>query len=453
MNRDILIIDDDAEVRVMVAEILEDEGYSVRQADDWESANKLIRKKIPDLVFLDLWIGNDENAGIRILDKIKKINSYIPVVMISGHGNIEVAVCAIKKGAYDFIEKPFVIERLLLTANRAIESNELLKENVTLKSNCPDMQAFFAGTSKFLTKLNNEIKKIAPTNMRIMICGPKGCFPEVVANIIHKESLRAKFPFIEVDCSANTPDEVCNQLFGGYGKNCAFLNAHGGTIFLKEVLSLSEKAQQLLSDYLNTGLINGNTINARVLCYTSEINKDGEISEEIGFSKDLFKRLNVQCIKIVPLRERTEDILDIADYYISNAAKAFNISPKPISEKAKKFLLAYPWSDEFVQLKNAVEFALLRAKDSDEIDIKSFPREIYESNNRLAHAETILELSQMSNMSMKEAKQNFEKEFLKFQILRFENNITKLSLAIGVDRSSLYKKMKSLGIGDYGEEG
>lgn len=452
MSLSILIIDDDAEVRMMVAEILEDEGYSVRQTDNWESASQLIRAKIPDLVFLDLWIGNDENAGICILDKIKKINSYIPVVMISGHGNIEVAVRAIKKGAYDFIEKPFVIERLLLTASRAIESNELLKENVTLKSNRPGIQVFFAGTSKFITQLGNDIKKVAPTNMRIMICGPKGCLPEIVANSIHKESLRAKFPFIEVDCLSDNQDEVCKRLFGEYGKNCAFLNAHGGTIFLKEVLSLSEKAQQLLSDYLNNGLINGNTINARVLCYTSEIDEAGEILENACFSKSLFNRLNVKQIKIVPLRKRAEDIPYIADYYISNAAKAFNVSPKPISDEAKEILTMYSWPGEFEQLKNAVGFALLKAQNSDSIGLKDFPKEVYESNSNIVYSEITLELSQMVNLSIKEARENFEREFLKIQIRRFNNNITKVAAAIEIDRSSLYKKMKNLGIFDCGED-
>lgn len=443
MAYNILIIDDDSEVRSMVSDILEDEGYSVKQADGWDMALAIIKEKIPDLIFLDLWLDDDENAGIKILEKIKRLNSYIPVVMISGHGNIEVAVTAIKKGAYDFIEKPFVIERLLLTTNRAIESNELLKENIILKSGKLSFDVAFVGTSTFTSKLNSDILKTAQTNMRVIISGPNGCFPEAIAYSLHSKSSRARFPFIEIDCGFEDQEAVYERIFGGYGKKSALANAHGGTLFIREFLNLSKESQSELLKYTQTGCLNGLKIDARLIVYTSNRNYERDLSR-LGFNKELFSRLNIHQIKVLPLKEHLADIESMINYYLENSLRIFGLPSKEISFEAKSLLKAYSWPGELVQLKNVLEFALISSKGKNVINVCDLPENILNESTSTTRPE--VHISEFMTFPIKEAREAFEREYLKYQMWRLNGNISKIAEFIGMDRSALYKKFKTLQI-------
>ena len=442
MPKTILVVDDDSEIRAGIAEVLEDEGYIVLQAKDQDSCIYIIKQKPPSLILLDLWLGHDENAGISILEKIKKLNSYIPVVMISGHGNIDIAVTAIKKGAYDFIEKPFQLDRLLLTVNRAIESSDLLKENVLLKNSKTVCSAIFVGSSSYASRLNGEVSRVAQENSRIMILGPNGCMPEFVAYTIHSMSNRSRMPFVSVDCSNDENGEICNRLFGKYGQRSELSKAHGGTLFLNEVLSISKQCQEYLLSYMQTGEINGVKINARIICYSSQ-KSNSEIFRK--FSSDLYARLSIHEIVLSPISMRENDLSNMLDYYLENSNNLFGLPTKKLSDNARKLLVKFSWPGDISQMKNVVEFLLLNSSGG-VIEVNDLPVEITASKDFQEQMSNGLAIVDLLSMPIKEAKYTFEREYVKFQMWRFNGNITHVAKHAGIDRSSMYKKMQSLSI-------
>lgn len=442
MAKTVLVVDDDAEIRTGIAEVLEDEGYEVFQAKDRDGCIDVIKQKYPSLVLLDLWIGNDENAGISILEKIKKLNSYIPVVIISGHGNIDVAVSAIKKGAYDFIEKPFQLDRLLLTVNRAIESSNLLKENVILKNSKMACSAIFVGKSSYASRLNGEVSRVSQENSRVMILGPNGCMPEFVAYTIHSMSNRSRMPFVQVDCSNDENEDLCGKLFGKYGQRSAISNAHGGTLFLNEVLSLSKKCQEYLFSYIQTGMLCGIKINARIICYSSQRNIREVVSK---FSSDLYSRLSMHEIVLSPICNRENDISNMLDYYLNNSSSFFGLPTKMLSDTARKLLVKFSWPGDLSQMKNVMEFVLLNSV-GDVVEVSDLPIEITASKGFQERITNRLGIVDLLEMPLKEAKSIFEREYIKFQIWKFNGNITHVAKHAGIDRSFMYKKMQSLSI-------
>ncbi len=442
MPKTILVVDDDSEIRAGIAEVLEDEGYIVLQAKDQDSCISIIKRKPPSLILLDLWLGHDENAGISILEKIKKLNSYIPVVMISGHGNIDIAVTAIKKGAYDFIEKPFQLDRLLLTVNRAIESSDLLKENVLLKNSKTVCSAIFVGSSSYASRLNGEVSRVAQENSRIMILGPNGCMPEFVAYTIHSMSNRSRMPFVSVDCSHDENGELCNRLFGKYGQRSELSKAHGGTLFLNEVLSISKQCQEYLLSYMQTGGVNGVKINARIICYSSQ-KSNSEIFSK--FSSDLYARLSIHEIVLPTISMRENDLSNMLDYYLENSNNLFGLPTKKLSDNARKLLVKFSWPGDISQMKNVVEFLLLNSSGG-VIEVNDLPVEITASKDFQEQMSNGLAIVDLLSMPIKEAKYTFEREYVKFQMWRFNGNITHVAKHAGIDRSSMYKKMQSLSI-------
>lgn len=442
MAKTILVVDDDVEIRTGIAEVLEDEGYKVFQAKDRDSCIDVIKRRPPSLILLDLWLGHDENAGVSILEKIKKLNSYIPVVIISGHGNIDIAVSAIKKGAYDFIEKPFQLDRLLLTVNRAIESSNLLKENVILKNSKTACSAVFVGNSSYVSRLKGEVSRVAQGNSRVMILGPNGCMPEFVAYTIHSMSNRSRMPFVSVDCSHDENEDLCEKIFGKYGQRSELSNAHGGTLFLNEVLSLPQKCQECLFSYIQTGMVNGVKINARIICYSSQKNIRDVISE---FSNDLYARLSMHEIVLSPVSNRESDISSMLDHYLNNSNSFFGLPTKMLSDSARNLLIKFSWPGDMSQMKNVVEFILLNS-GGDVIEVSDLPIEITASKEFKEGISNGLVIVDLLEMPLKEAKSVFEREYIKFQMWRFNGNITQVARHAGIDRSFMYKKMQNLSI-------
>lgn len=447
MSENILIIDDESEVRSLISGVLSDEGYQTWEAGNENEAFSIIKKHIPDLIFLDLWIGDDESAGMKILDKLKKAYFEIPVVIISGHGNIDVAVKAIQIGAFDFIEKPFVIDRLLLTCKRATEIIHLRKENVTLKNNRLDSEVFSIGTSSFALNIKSTIEKIAPANSRIFIQSPGGMSIDALAFSIHKKSPRKDNRFICHSClGSNEISE--NELFGTEKSYGYIENAHGGTLFLEDIAYLSLAAQKKLLLLLQEGKYSvGNRIiysDVRIIC--SAINNTIDTMIESGsFSRELFYRLNIVNIIIPPLKERREDIIPVIDYYMSRSDQLFGLAPKKFSEGALAILQSYDWPGNFHQIKNIVESSLINSATSNkpEIEEKFLPPELTSSAKEKLDS---LNIAKFISMPLKEAKESFESDYLRAQISRFSGNISQTANFIGMERSALHRKLKNLNV-------
>ncbi len=455
MTAEILIVDDEADIRDLVAGILEDEGYSARTARNSEEALSAIASKRPHLVFLDIWLQGSRLDGLQLLDTIKQEHADLPVVMISGHGNIETAVAAIKHGAYDFIEKPFKADRLVLVADRALETWRLRREVKQLKQSAP-AQPIIVGHSAAIGQLRQTIEKVAPTNSRILIVGPSGGGKELTARTIHQLSARAAGPFIVINAAAITPDRMESELFGvdhsngaGERKTGALEEANGGTLFIDDIADLPRETQnkilRVLVDqtFQRVGGTAKVAVDVRVVSSTAR-NLETEISEG-RFREDLYHRLSVVPIRVPPLAERREDIPDLVDYFMDQISRATGLPKRKIGDDAMAVLQSHDWPGNVRQLRNNVErLMILAGGDPDLVlDASMLPPDVGSMVPNMPNGNGG---EHLMGLPLRDAREVFEREYLVAQISRFGGNISRTAEFVGMERSALHRKLKALGI-------
>jgi len=463
MATDVLIVDDEADIRMLIAGVLRDEGYQTREAGNSAQALTAIRSRQPSLVILDIWLQGSELDGIEILKIIRRELPALPVVMISGHGNIETAVAAIKLGAYDFIEKPFKSDRLLLVIERAIEAARLKRENQELRLRAGgDVE--LVGTSHATNQLRQQIDRVAPTGSRVLITGPAGVGKEVVARLLHARSRRADGPFVALNGATRRPDRLEIELFGTEAggdeldqprKVGTFEQAHGGMLLLDEVADMPLETQgkivRVLQEQTFERVGGGNRVEVDVRVVASS-NRDlaGEIASG-RLREDLFYRLNVVPIRVPPLRERREDIPLLARHFMTRTAGAAGLTPREFGEDAMAALQAYEWPGNVRQLRNAVDWLLIMAPGEVREPIRAdmLPAEI----GAIAPAVVKWDKGgEIMSLPLRDAREVFEREYLLAQVTRFGGNISRTAAFVGMERSALHRKLKSLGVfnGDRG---
>lgn len=443
-NENILVVDDDVEVRTLVADVLSDEGYTVHQASNESEAMNVLKNNDISLVFLDLWIGEDESAGLKILNKIKKTNFDIPVVIISGHGTVDVAVKAIHDGAFDFIEKPFVIDRLLITTNRAIETYKLKTENSTLKNSKLDLKVLDIGDSSFAQNINTQIKKIGELSSRVFIKAESGSGSNIVAYAIHKASPR-RGQFVYVNCSTNDEQKLENDLFGNDGAYGYLEKANRGTLYLEDISNVSKNIQRRLLEFFQNGYFMAGQrrvfSDVRIIS-SSNFDIDKAISNN-DFISELFYRLSVSQIEIPPLRERKSDIIPLLKYFISKSDMILGRTKIEFSREVISVLQSFDWSGNVYQLRNVVENMLINLGTKTQITTECLPSEILSSTNDKYQA---LDVMKLILLPLKQAKEMFESDYLRAQINRFSGNISKTAEFVGMERSALHRKLKYLNV-------
>jgi two-component system nitrogen regulation response regulator NtrX len=451
MAAEILVVDDEADIRELVGGILQDEGFVVRTAGNSTDALAAVRTRAPRLVVLDVWLKGSELDGLGILSMLKEMDPFLPVVVISGHGTVETAVEAIRRGAYDYLEKPFKAEKLIVTVQRALENAALKRENSRLRARSASSHEL-VGRSGMLAQLVGSIEKVAPTNSRIMISGPPGSGKDLVARLIHERSGRASGPFIVVNAAAIDPERVESELFGeefGDGKAPEvglFEQAHGGTLLLDEISDMPLAAQSRILRVLVDQRFkrrNGRddvTVDVRVISTTAR-----DLRAEIGagrFREDLYYRLNVVPVDVPALDRRREDIPDLVGYFVQRVADATGLQPRPFSEDAVAVLQASEWPGNVRQLRNVVERLLILANGEPPgpITAQHLP-----SDSKTGGASSAGSM-QMISMSLRDAREHFEREYLAMQITRFGGNVSRTAAFIGMERSALHRKLKALGV-------
>jgi two-component system, NtrC family, nitrogen regulation response regulator NtrX len=460
MALDILIVDDEDDIRDLIAGILEDEGYEARQAHDADSALNEIARRRPSLVFLDIWMQGSRLDGLQLLDVLQSQHPEMPVVMISGHGNIETAVSAIRRGAYDYIEKPFKIDRLLLITQRAIEASRLKSEIADLRERSNDQNAEMVGSSPSLQQVRAVIEKSAPTNSRIFISGPSGAGKGLCARLIHQRSLRAEAPFVEINCSLYSPDEVQVVLFGRETREKtgtlrtevgALERAHGGTLYLSEVATLPANAQAALLRTLVENKFNrvggavAVPIDVRIISSSSQ--NVAALIESGQFRSDLFHRLAIVPIQISPLKERREDVPPLVSLFIEQVCRMHSLRALTVGEDAVAVLQGQDWPGNARQLRNSIERLLILVKDqapeNGVITAAMLPSDIGEVLPTVGDADASAHLM---SLPLREAREVFERQYLLAQIERFGGNISKTAEFVGMERSALHRKIKTLGL-------
>lgn len=460
MARDILIIDDEDDIRDLIAGILEDEGYETRQAHDADSALSEIARRRPSLVFLDIWMQRSRLDGLQLLDEFQSQHPEMPVVMISGHGNVETAVSSIRRGAYDYIEKPFKIDRLLLITQRAVEATRLRNEVAELKERSSNQTVDMAGTSPAMQQVRTVIEKSAPTNSRIFISGASGTGKGLCARLIHQHSARADSPFVEINCSLYATEEVSVVLFGRETREKpgtirtapgAFERAHGGTLYLSEVGTLPASAQAQLLRTLVENRFNrvGGTapvpIDVRVISSSSQ--NLASFIDTGAFRSDLFHRLSIVPLHLSPLRERREDVPALVEVFVDQVCRMHNLQRLAVGADAVAVLQTQDWPGNARQLRNSIERLLILVKDkppeSGVISAALLPSDIGEVLPTVGDADASAHLM---SLPLREAREVFERQYLLAQIERFGGNISKTAEFVGMERSALHRKIKSLGL-------
>jgi two-component system nitrogen regulation response regulator NtrX len=453
MASDILIVDDEEDIRELVAGILTDEGHEARTAHDSDSALASIAERVPRLVFLDIWLQGSKLDGLALLDEIKKLHPTLPVVMISGHGTIETAVSAIHRGAYDFIEKPFKADRLILVCDRALETSKLRREVSDLKKRSGETSELI-GTSTAMNNLRQTIERAAPSNSRIMIIGPSGSGKELVARTIHGQSQRKAGPFVTINAATITPERMEVELFGvetngAERKIGALEEAHRGTLYIDEIGDMPRETQNKILRVLvdqQFERVNGTKrvkVDVRIITSTSYDLQ--ALIEEGRFREDLYHRLAVVPIMVPGLSERREDIPFLVDHFMRQTAAQASIKPRRIGDDAMAVLQAHNWPGNIRQLRNNVERLLIlaRGEDKDEpITADLLPSEIGDVMPRAPNQSD----QHIMALPLREARELFEKEYLVAQINRFGGNISRTAEFIGMERSALHRKLKSLGV-------
>ena len=455
MATEILIVDDEADIRMLISGLLQDEGFTTREAGDSHMALQEIQARRPGLVILDIWLQNSELDGLEILERIGKIDADLPVVMISGHGNIETAVKAIKVGAYDFIEKPFDSDRMLLVINRALEAARLRRENAELRLRAGPEEELI-GKASAIQSLRQTIGKVAPTGSRVLVTGPAGAGKEVVARCLHAQSKRADQPFIVINCASMHPERLEQELFGVEGDGDAegvirvgtLERAHGGTLLLDEVADMPLETQgkivRVLQDqtFQRLGGDQRVEVDVRIIAAT---NRDlSQLISEGRFREDLFYRLNVVPLDVPALRARREDIPFLAQHFMSKAAEAAGVGERHFSEDALAALQSYDWPGNVRQLRNVVEWMLIVGGGGNQtISAEMLPAEIGSDTPEILKSEGAAALMALP---LREAREMFERQYLEAQVIRFGGNISRTATFVGMERSALHRKLRSLGI-------
>jgi two-component system nitrogen regulation response regulator NtrX len=425
-------------------------------AGDSESALAAVRQRRPQLVVLDIWLQGSRLDGIQVLDTLKREQPDLPVVMISGHGSIETAVASIKKGAYDFIEKPFKADRLIHVVIRALEAARLKREVQELKLKAGD-ETELVGTSSAVSQIRQAVEKIAPTNSRVFITGPSGAGKELLARLIHARSRRAANAFVAVNCATMEPDRIETELFGiesadGARKTGLLELAHNGTLYLDEVddmpLETQGKVLRVLVDqtFNRVGGATRVQVDARVISSTSR-----DLRTEITagrFREDLYHRLNVVPVRVPSLAERRDDIPMLVSHFMKRLSAASGLATREIGDDAMAVLQAHNWPGNVRQLRNIVERLLILATDDTTrmISADLLPSDLGASAPWGGAGRSDLVIS----LPLREAREIFERDYLVAQINRFGGNISRTAAFIGMERSALHRKLKSLGVGSGG---
>ena len=457
MARDILIVDDEADIRMLIGGILHDEGFATRDAGESDGAMEAMATRRPSLVILDIWLHNSRLDGIELLRAIKYEHPSVPVVMISGHGTIETAVTAIKLGAYDFIEKPFKADRLIMVVQRAIEATRLREENAELRLRVGP-QTELIGQSPAICQLRQSICKVAPTGSRVLITGPAGVGKEVVARDLHARSRRAAGSFVVLNCATMLPEQLELELFGSEtgvespdspGRLGTMERAHGGTLLLDEIADTTLETQGKIvralqeQTFLRVGGECSVEVDVRVIASTSrdivKLIRDGQ------FREDLFYRLNVVPLCVPALHQRREDIPELVRYFVDRAAEVSGLPPRRISDDAMATLQAYNWPGNVRQLRNVVDWILIMATGEPTEPVRSnmLPPDIGAIAPSIGGGESGTE---MMALPLREARGAFERQYLEAQVTRFGGNISRTATFVGMERSALHRKLRSLGI-------
>ena len=452
MPLDILVVDDERDIRELVAGVLEDEGYDTRSAADSDETLEAIAVRRPSLVLLDVWLNGSRLDGLELLDAIKRRDPSIPVLVISGHGNIDTAVAAIRRGAADFIEKPFEAERLLLMVARATETERLRREVATLRASAgrdPDL----TGSSGAINAVRATLKRVAATGSRVLVMGAAGVGKEVAARLLHGWSQRADAPFVVVSAARMTPERVDEELFGveeagDLIRPGLLEQAHGGTLFLDEIADMPIATQARIlrvlteQSFTRVGGTRQVKVDVRVVSATAR-----DLPDEIAagrFREDLYYRLNVVPVAIPPLADRREDIPALAHHYIAHYAAERRVPTPEIAPDAMVALQSYDWPGNVRQLRNVVERTVIMAPGDriGRIDLDLLPAEVRGEGGEVPGSGAIM------GAPLREARETFEREYLRVQIRRFSGNISRTASFIGMERSALHRKLKLLGITD-----
>ena len=457
MARDILIVDDEADIRMLIAGILRDEGHGTREAADSDAALEALATRRPGLVILDIWLQNSRLDGLEVLNSIQHEHPTVPVVVISGHGTIETAVTAIKLGAYDFVEKPFKADRLILVVERAIEAAKLRQENEELRVRAgPETELI--GNSAPINQLRQAIGKVAPTGSRVLITGPAGAGKEVVARVLHERSKRASGPFVVLNCATMNPERLELELFGceagidgpgAPGRTGTFERADGGTLLLDEVADMPLETQgkivRVLQDqsFERMGGDRHVEVDVRVIASTNR-----DLAKRIAegrFREDLFYRLSVVPLQVPALSHRREDIPALIRHFMARAAEVAGLPPRRIGDDAVATLQAYDWPGNVRQLRNVIDWILIMAPGGyeDLVCSEMLPPDIGSIAPSGPDGEAGAE---MMALPLREARGVFERQYLEAQVMRFGGNISRTAGFVGMERSALHRKLRSLGI-------
>jgi len=448
---DILIVDDERDIRELVSDILKDEGYTTRLAGNSDQAMAEMNKEEPSLLVLDIWLKDSHMDGIDILKQVKRDNPDVPVVIISGHGNIEIAVAAIKQGAYDFIEKPFNIDQLLVVVRRAMETSRLRRENSALRRRDVAGAEMIGASAAFRTMKSN-LDKVTKSNGRVMLTGPSGSGKEIAARYIHGHSSRAQGPFITVASAAIEPDRMEEVLFGrdsaSRGVEPGLLEqAHGGVIYFDEIADMpmgtQSKILRVLTEQQFQRVGGGDQVRVdlRVISSTTR-DLDTEVTEG-RFREELYHRLNVVPIDVPGLGERLEDIPELAGHFIEQLNKTQGLASRDLSGEAITLLQTMSWPGNIRQLRNMIERVLILGGDKGEIEAAELPGETAQPTSD--DGRVVLSGS-LATLPLREAREMFEREYLLTQINRFGGNISRTAGFVGMERSALHRKLKSLNV-------
>ena len=452
MSLDILVVDDEQDIRELVAGVLEDEGYETRAAGDSDAALEAISSRRPSLVLLDVWLQGSRLDGLDLLDEIKRRDPSIPVLVISGHGNLDTAVAAIRRGAVDFIEKPFNADRLLLMVARATETERLRQEVASLRASI-GRDTDLTGSSAAINGVRATLKRVAGTGSRVLVMGAAGVGKEVAARLLHNWSQRSNGPFVIVSAARMTPERVEEELFGveeqgDLVRPGLLEQAHGGTLFLDEIADMPIATQgrilRVLTDQSFTRVGGQRTVkvDVRVVSATAR-DLTAEIAEG-RFREDLYYRLNVVPVPIPPLSDRREDIPALVEHFVAHYANERRVPTPQVADDAMVALQSYEWPGNVRQLRNVVERTIILAPGDriGRIDVDLLPAEVLGGNGEGTGA------SAMMGAPLREARETFEREYLRVQIRRFSGNISRTATFIGMERSALHRKLKLLGITD-----
>jgi two-component system nitrogen regulation response regulator NtrX len=455
---DILIVDDEADIRDLISDVFQDEGYQTRTARNSVTAFEAFAQKVPDAVVLDIWLKDSALDGLGILETVKRKYPEVPVVMISGHGNIETAISAIRIGAYDYLEKPFKEDRLLHIVRRAIESAKLQSENSELRLRTSEPNVMI-GNSPAILGLRQAVEKVAPTGSRVFITGQAGAGKEVIARMVHDKSARSKGAFVTLNAASLSSDMMDHELFGTEDntdlnapprKIGVFERADGGTLFIDEIADIPQATQGKFVRFLQDkefNRIGGDasiSADVRVIASThldpQEEIKNGRLRE------DLYYRLNVVPLEAPALKERREDIPLLCDYFLAHAAESSKLPARRMSDDAVAAMQAYDWPGNIRQLRNVIEWMLIMCPGSTANQITStmLPSEIFSLTPAVMTPEVNTDIM---SMKLRQAREVFEKQYLMAQISRFGGNISRTATFIGMERSALHRKLKSLNVG------